>query len=169
MVKRLFRTLKVVRFVVFAMLVTGLATGLTSCAATDEQGYLDLNASETGTSSHLQQAQKQFESGHFGLAERDFRAAVEEKPRDTDAWLGLAATYDKLRRFDLADRAYKRLRQLAGDTPEVLNNIGYSYLLRGDYEAAHDHISAAYARDPDNEVIQQNLNRLNEEMAKRQS
>ena len=29
------------------------------------------------------------------------------------AWLGLAASYDRLKRYDLADRAYLRLREIS--------------------------------------------------------
>src|SRR5262245_43789272 len=46
-----------------------------------------------------------FGRGSYGLAERYFRDAVEKAPRDATAWVGLAASYDRLRRFDLADQA----------------------------------------------------------------
>ena len=49
---------------------------------------------------------KYFNAGNFTLAERHFRRAVELRPRDLDSWVGLAASYDRLRRFELADRAY---------------------------------------------------------------
>ena len=48
--------------------------------------------------------------GNYGLAEENYRKAVELGPRDLDAWLGLAASYDRLKRFDLADRAYAQAR-----------------------------------------------------------
>src|SRR5499427_4237669 len=74
-----------------------------------------------------------FKKGSYGLAQRHFRDAVEKAPEDAEAWIGLAASYDRLRRFDLADQAYAQLLKLLGPTPEVLNNQGYSYMLRGDY------------------------------------
>ncbi|MBN8964891.1 MAG: tetratricopeptide repeat protein, partial [Rhizobiales bacterium] len=49
---------------------------------------------------------KYFRQGSYGMAERHFRKAVELHPRDAEAWVGLAAAYDRMRRFDLADRAY---------------------------------------------------------------
>ena len=55
----------------------------------------------------LNQGKKQFRANNFGIAERYFRRAVETHPRDAEAWVGLAASYDRLRRFDLADRAYR--------------------------------------------------------------
>src|SRR5688572_26164713 len=53
----------------------------------------------------LKLGMEHFGRGHYGLAERYFRDAVEKAPRDVTAWTGLAASYDRLRRFDLADPA----------------------------------------------------------------
>jgi len=38
---------------------------------------------------------------------------VEKAPRDASAWIGLAASYDHVGRFDLADQAYKQAVLLA--------------------------------------------------------
>ena len=54
----------------------------------------------------LEAGKKHYREQNFGLAERYFRRAVEAAPQNAEAWMGLAASYDKLRRFDLADRAY---------------------------------------------------------------
>src|SRR5262249_29846032 len=79
---------------------------------------------------------KYFRAHSFALAEKHFRSAVEKRPRDAEAWVGLAATYDRLRRFDLSDRAYAEARRIVGPTVEVLNDQGFSYMLRGDYAKA---------------------------------
>src|SRR5262249_43999701 len=50
----------------------------------------------------LNLGKKYFRAANFGLAERHFRRAVEQHPRDLEAWIGLAAAYDRLRRWDLA-------------------------------------------------------------------
>jgi len=102
-----------------------------------------------------------FNRGHYGTAERYFRDAVEKAPRDATAWTGLAASYDRLARFDLADRAYRMAIRLRGETPELLNNLGYSYMLRGDYPAARRKFLKALARDPGNPTIVNNLDLLN--------
>src|SRR6476620_7009746 len=47
-----------------------------------------------------------FNRGNFGLSQRYFKDAVEKAPKDVTAWIGLASSYDRLRRFDLADQAY---------------------------------------------------------------
>src|SRR5215813_13793760 len=55
-----------------------------------------------------------FRNGDYGLAEEYYRRAVEANRNSLDAWLGLAATYDRLRRFDLAEKAYRTLIGEAG-------------------------------------------------------
>lgn len=102
-----------------------------------------------------------FNRGHHGLAERYFRDAVEKAPRDVTAWIGLAASYDRLARFDLADRAYASAIRLAGESTEILNNLGYSYMLRGDLKAARAKFQKAYAREPTNPKVVNNLRLLN--------
>jgi Flp pilus assembly protein TadD len=102
-----------------------------------------------------------FNRGHFGIAERYFRDAVEKAPKDVTAWVGLAATYDRIGRYDLADRAYASAVKLSGETIELLNNQGYSYMLRGDYPAARRKFLKAYAREPNNPTVLNNLKLLN--------
>jgi Flp pilus assembly protein TadD len=102
-----------------------------------------------------------FNRGSYGLAEQYFRDAVEKAPRDVTAWVGLAASYDRLARFDLADRAYAAAIRLAGETTDILNNQGYSYMLRGDLVAARKKFLKAYEREPDNPMIINNLKLLN--------
>ena len=111
-------------------------------------------------SDDLNLGKKQYRAGNFGLAERYFRRAVETHPRDAEAWVGLAAAYDRLRRFELADRAYAHAIKILGPTPEILNNQGYSYLLRGDYRHAREKLVAARDLDPGNPYIQNNLDLL---------
>jgi Flp pilus assembly protein TadD len=102
-----------------------------------------------------------FNRGNFGIAERYFRDATEKAPKDPTAWVGLAAAYDRLARFDLADRAYAYAIRLVGETTEILNNQGYSYMLRGDLVNARKKFLKAYAREPNNPTIANNLQLLN--------
>ncbi|MCC2112541.1 MAG: tetratricopeptide repeat protein [Hyphomicrobiales bacterium] len=101
-----------------------------------------------------------FAAGDYGLAEKHFRLAVESNPENAEAWLGLAAAYDQLKRFDLADPAYAETVKLVGETAEVLNNRGYSYMLRGDYRKARRDLKRAASLDPENPQIQANLEQL---------
>jgi len=114
----------------------------------------------------LSVAKKYFRQGSYGLAERNFRKAVELHPRDAESWIGLAASYDRLKRFDLADRAYQQAIKLIGATPEVMNNQGFSYMLRGDYRRARSMLLAAQAKDPKSPYIANNLRLLDESASK---
>jgi Flp pilus assembly protein TadD len=114
----------------------------------------------------LSTAKKYFRQGSYGLAERHFRKAVELHPRDAESWLGLAASYDRLKRFDLADRAYQETIKLIGATPEIMNNQGFSYMLRGDYRRARATLLAARAKDPNSPYIANNLRLLDESATK---
>jgi Flp pilus assembly protein TadD len=102
-----------------------------------------------------------FKKGSYGIANRYFRDAVEKAPEDAEAWIGLAASYDKLRRFDLADQAYAQAIKLTGETVQILNDRGYSYLLRGDLPKARVQFLKAYQLDPANPTVVNNLQLLN--------
>ena len=110
----------------------------------------------------LQHGKRYFRANNFGKAERSFRAAVEKHPGDAEAWVGLAASYDRLRRFDLADRAYQEAIRIVGRTPEVLNDQGFSYILRGDYRRAQRTLQEAQSKDPGNPYIEANMRLLQE-------
>lgn len=108
----------------------------------------------------LNLGKKNYRANNFGMAEKYFRRAVELHPRDAEAWMGLAACYDRLRRFELADRAYEQATRIIGPTVEILNNQGYSYMLRGDYKRAREKLVLAQRKDPDNKFVQNNLQLL---------
>jgi Flp pilus assembly protein TadD len=102
-----------------------------------------------------------YRAGAFGLAEKHFRHAVEMHPNNAEAWLGLAASYDQIRRFDLADRAYAQALRLVGPSVVIINNQGYSDYLRGDYQRAREKLRLAYSKAPGNPYVQSNLQLLN--------
>ena len=105
---------------------------------------------------------QRFYEGNFGLAQQYFQDAVEKTPKDATAWVGLAASYDRLGRFDLADGSYAHAVKLVGHTPSILNNEGYSYMLRGDLRKARAKFDAALRIDPGNATAINNLALLNE-------
>ncbi len=122
----------------------------------------DSNLLGSDANDDLSLGKKQYHAKNFGLAENYFRHAVELHPRDAEAWVGLAASCDRLRRFDLADRAYAQAIKIVGPVPEILNNQGYSYMLRGDYKRARETLKAAQRKDPENKYVQSNLRLLDE-------
>jgi Flp pilus assembly protein TadD len=104
---------------------------------------------------------EQYNRGNYGLSQRYFKDAVEKARKDVTAWVGLAASYDRLRRFDLADQAYAQAIRLGGETVQILNDQGYSLMLRGDLSGARKKFMKAYSLDPGNPVIANNIELLN--------
>ena len=109
------------------------------------------------SASDLQAGKSQFRDANYGLAEKHFRKAVELRADNAEAWMGLAASYDQLGRFDFADRAYDQLLKVAGRQPQVVNNMGYSKLLRGDRKSARKLLMEADAAMPGDPVVAANL------------
>lgn len=140
-----------------AALIIALALPLAGCQTMKTSADLVLETSRMEQPTDTLTGKAQFLEGNFGLAEEAFRRAVESDPGDAEAWLGLGATHDQLRRFDLADRDYAQVERLAGRHAALLNNRGYSYLLRGDFRKARIELSAARALDPGNPDIESNL------------
>jgi Flp pilus assembly protein TadD len=136
---------------------TGTVPAPLGVAPEDEKGLLGSDPNDD-----LSLGKKQYRANNFGLAEQHFRRAVELHPGDAEAWLGLAASYDRLRRFDLADRAYAQAIKIAGPTVEILNNQGFSYMLRGDYNRARAKLIQAEHKDPGNKYVLNNLKLLRE-------
>lgn len=109
--------------------------------------------------------QTQFREGNYGKAFTAFKKALEVVPNDPEALLGYAASADMLRRFDQADAAYRKLEPMIGNTVVYRNNLGYSYLLRGNLVAARQQFLIAYEMDPGNEVTANNLELLRNSMS----
>ena len=109
----------------------------------------------------LAEGKIQFREANYGLAENHFRKAVELKADNAEAWMGLAASYDELGRFDFADRAYDQLLRVAGRKPQIVNNMGYSQLLRGNRKKAKALLLEARAGMADPTVVDANLALLN--------
>jgi Flp pilus assembly protein TadD len=114
----------------------------------------------------LEKAKKNYRDGNYGLAERFYRQAIEERHNNVEAWLGLAASYDRLKRFDNADKAYDAVVKLVGYTPTVLNNLAYHQMLKGDLASARRSLEAASQADPNNPYIKNNMQLLVEWEAK---
>ena len=130
--------------------VLGLSLGMAACATSGERP----------SDEPVRLGKDHFARKDYGVAEQQFRMAVEANPESIDAWVGLAASYDHLHRFDLAEKAYVQAVKLAGQTPEILNNLGYHYMLKGDRTQARRYLLAAAEREPGNPYVRSNLKLL---------
>jgi Flp pilus assembly protein TadD len=125
-------------------------------AAEDIESATD-DAPIAAAGDHLALGKLHYRERHYRLAEQHFRRATEAKPLDGQAWLGLAMSYDRLKRYDLADKAYARAVTILGSKADVINTIGYSYLLRGDLRHARAKFVEAQAKDPGNPTVANNI------------
>jgi len=150
-----------------ALSMLALAGLVSACVAERDKGFgadedisrLPLRTSSRAdpSSEAITRAREHFRNEDYGLAEGYFRKAIEYNPNNGDAWMGLAASYDRLRRFDMAERAYKVIIKKVGYTTNVHNNLGYHHYLRGNLAKAREHFNAALAKDPGNPHVLNNL------------
>ncbi len=136
--------------------------GPSPAAVAGKPGAAQAKSAHADPPDDLQLGKKYFAGKNYDLAAQSFRAATEKRPGDAAAWIGLATSYDQLHRFELADEAYRKAIGIAGETAEILNDQGYSYMLRGDYSRAKAKLEAAEAKDPANPYVQDNMRVLAE-------
>lgn len=105
----------------------------------------------------LREAKQHFRNNDYGYSAALYKRAVELSPNSAEAYVGLSASYDRLGRFDLSDRVYAALYDITGATAQYYNNVGYSYMLRGNLPQALSSFRRAQAIDPDNLVIANNI------------
>src|SRR2546421_4131649 len=72
----------------------------------------------------LRMGLEQFNRGNYGIAQKYFKDAVEKAPKDVTAWVGLGASYDRLRRVGLSDQADAAAVRLGGGNRQILNHKG---------------------------------------------
>ena len=148
--------------------VTGTIVAPPPTRATLEEAPLGPWSAAQDPNDDLALGKRQYREANYGLAEMHFRRVVEQEnvpaQRKAEAWVGLGASYDRLKRFDLADRAYEAAIRIVGPTPEILNNQGFSYMLRGDYQRARAKLTQAAELDPTNPYIRNNLELLEKSM-----
>jgi Flp pilus assembly protein TadD len=128
------------------------------------------NAETTGSvtprDDEVSLGKQEYRASKFDAAAKHFSHAAERNPRNAEAWLGLAASYDRLKQFGLADSAYDQAIGIEGQTAEILNNQGYSYLLRGDLARARAKLMAAQRKEPGNKYVANNLALLEQAASK---
>jgi Flp pilus assembly protein TadD len=114
----------------------------------------------------VSEAKESYRKGQYGVAEAKFRKATEDtafglsstsRVATLEAWYGLAASYDQLRRFDLADPVYAHIKDTYGESVPYLNNYGYSLRLRGDTAGARKEFEKAMRIAPTCQITRNNL------------
>lgn len=155
-------TVSLSRATLFAALV---ALPLAGCTTANQSAFGDAKVSvadidniETFTAEGaMTEARNHFRNNDFGYSAAYYKRVVALTPKNAEAYVGLGASYDQLRRFDLSDRVYASLYKLEGGTARYYNNLGYSYMLRGDLKSALENFRKAERIAPRNPIIENNM------------
>ena len=116
--------------------------------------------SDTTADAALLDGRAHFRNNDYGYSAAYYKQAVELAPKRAEGYVGLGASYDRLGRFDQSDRVYATLYAISGPTAQYYNNLGYSYMLRGNLTQALSNFRKAKALDPGNPVIVNNISML---------
>ncbi|MHA1151421.1 MAG: tetratricopeptide repeat protein [Alphaproteobacteria bacterium] len=108
---------------------------------------------ELAEQSAYQRGKFHFNARQFGLAVNHFESAIRREPNSVEALNGLAASYDRLGRYDLSARYYERALAADPESAQTLNNIGYSYLLQERFDLAVAYLRDAQSRDRKDPVV----------------
>ena len=82
---------------------------------------------------------------------------IDRFPNYLPAYCGLSELHMRQRRLNDAMATLERARQVAPEDPVVLNNIGMTYLLQGQYESALDAFAQAAGKFPENARYKANM------------
>lgn len=120
--------------------------------------YERLAAANPGESLNLERAGiAAFHLGDIERAGKALAAATAVPGATWRAWNALGAVADRSRDWSRADEAYGRAQELAGERAELLNNRGWSLLLRGDWAGSAPLLERAAGLAPGNRRIADNL------------
>ncbi len=91
--------------------------------------------------------------GDLALMESDLRHILARDPNNATALNALGYTLaNRTERYDEAFELISRAHELQPDEPAILDSMGWILYRRGDYDAALDYLTRAYAVFPDPEV-----------------
>lgn len=101
-------------------------------------------------------------AGNLTLARTEYQQVIYRLPSHWQAHHRLGVIADQLGDFDGAKQHYNlALRNVPGDDPatmsRLLNDIGYSFLLQGDYARSEEALDSALKSDPQNTAALRNL------------
>jgi hypothetical protein len=113
-----------------------------------------------------------FEQEQFGLALAAFRESLRQHPDAPRELNAVAACYDQMLRFDLADRYYDLALNIDPNSVQTLNNLGYSHYRRSQegygseyLMSARAYLARASALAGGNPVVAKNLDLIETSMA----
>lgn len=141
------------------ILLVGLSVLLGGCAVGAGGGrpVLGLDGQHLDASDPVERGRALILTRQYGLAIDGLTDVVARDPGNARALTLLAVAYGQLKRFDLADRYHARALEIDPESSVVLNNWGYSYLVRGDDRRAADLLQRAVATGGGRPIVAANL------------
>ena len=114
------------------------AAMLSVAACGGEQGKLEIRSTKTPLAAghrpvpfRIAEANGQFALGNVALALEGYRIALREDPNSVEAMMGIAASYDRMARFDLSRRHYEAALAVAPGDTRLLTAFAVSLDLQG--------------------------------------
>ncbi len=114
------------------------------------------------TATDMSMARTAFARGNYGIAIDYLESELARSPASLSALNGLGSSYDRLGRYDVAQRYYFRALDLAPQSSLTISNIGYSYLLQGRNPEAEILLQLALRYDAGNMTAAANLHLVRE-------
>ena len=105
------------------------------------------------------------EKGDFALAEKEYEKAIKKNREWVIPYLNLGHLYYRQDKLDQAERALREGLRVKGDHPDLLNNLAWVLMEKGQYEQATALIDKAIAIEDKEEyrdTRQEILERLKE-------
>ena len=106
------------------------------------------------------EAKNQFRAENYGNAGALFYKAVQLAPNDGEAWLGLAASCDRIRRFDLSDYAYRQAYRWSARQPPTTTMSATPTCCAASCSDARQNFLKAYELAPNDPTVANNLELL---------
>jgi tetratricopeptide (TPR) repeat protein len=140
-------------------LLVGLSVLLGGCAvgAGGSRPVLGMDGQHLDASDPVERGRGEILTGQYGLAIDGLTEVVTRDPGNARALTLLAVAYGQLKRFDFADRYHARALEIDPNSAVVLNNWGYSYLVRGDGRRAAGLLERAVATSDGRPIVAANL------------
>ena len=99
-------------------------------------------------------------AGNYGLAVRQFRAALRQRPASPELLNAMAVAYEHLGRHDVSQSYFSQALAIDPNSVQTLNNVGHSLMKSGATALAGSYLERASLIDPKNPVVQSNIEKL---------
>jgi len=132
---------------------------LAGCAgnSSDVRPMMAMNGTRMAVQDPVENGRALLITGQYGLAVEALSRVLHDQPQNVRALNLIAETYDRLRRYDLADRYHAEALEIDPNSVAALNNWGFSYLVRGNKTRAVGLLERAAAIKGDQPVVTANL------------